>query len=141
MYSRILILRFPRTQVQKPTVCNLAKEFDLTFNILQAKILPRKEGLMVLELSGTKKQFREGLRYLSDQGVDVQNASSEMERDIDKCTHCGSCTAVCPTNALHVIHPEMIVEFDQQRCSVCGLCINACPPRVINVRPTSQAFF
>ena len=48
MYSKILILRFPKTEVEKPIVCYLSKDFDLTFNILNASILPRKEGVMVL---------------------------------------------------------------------------------------------
>jgi len=47
--------------VQKPIVCYLAKDFDLTFNILNAGILPGKEGFMVLEISGTKKKFNEGV--------------------------------------------------------------------------------
>ena len=64
MYSKILILRFPRTEVEKPIVCYLAKDYDLTFNILNAAVLPRTEGVMVLELSGTKTNFKEGLKYL-----------------------------------------------------------------------------
>ena len=27
MYSKILVLRFPKTEVQKPIVCNLARDF------------------------------------------------------------------------------------------------------------------
>ena len=34
MHSKILVLRFPKTEVQKPIVCNLARNFDLIFNIL-----------------------------------------------------------------------------------------------------------
>ena len=75
VYSKILILRFPKTEVQKPLVCNLARDFDLVFNILNAGILPRKEGYMVLELSGTRKNFKDGVQYLKSQGVDVQNVS------------------------------------------------------------------
>ena len=141
MYSKILKLRFPVTEVQKPIVCYLARDFDLLFNILNAGILPRKEGFMVLELSGSRKNFKEGVKYLKEQGVDVQNASSEIKRNDQKCTHCGSCTAVCPTGALFVKRPEMEVEFDQQKCSVCELCVNACPPRAMEVRPTNQLFF
>ncbi|MBW2238855.1 MAG: NIL domain-containing protein, partial [Deltaproteobacteria bacterium] len=36
MYSKILILRFPKTEVAKPIVCYLVKDYDLTFNILNA---------------------------------------------------------------------------------------------------------
>lgn len=141
MYSKILILRFPKTEVQKPLVCTLAREHDLTFNILRAGILPRKEGYIVLELSGTRKNFKEGVKYLKSQGVDVQNASQEVKRDDDTCTQCGSCTAVCPTGALSVKRPEMTVIFDQTKCSVCELCITACPPRAMKVRPRHQSFF
>lgn len=124
-------------------VCYLAKDYDLTFNILNARVLPRKEGVLVLELSGTKKNFNEGLKYLKRQGVDVQNASQEITRNEDKCTHCGSCTAVCPTGALHVERPEMSVAFDLQKCSVCELCVTACPPHAMKSRPgpVTESFF
>jgi ferredoxin len=136
-----LILRFPKTEVKKPIVCYLARDFDLVFNILNAGILPRKEGYMVLELSGTKKNYKEGVKYLKDQGVHVQNASQEINRDEEGCTHCGSCTAVCPTGALSVSRPDMSVVFDQKRCSVCELCVPACPTRVMNIKPINQSFF
>jgi len=141
VYSKILKLRFPVTEVQKPIVCNLAREFDLWFNILNAGILPRKEGFMVLEISGSRENFTEGLNYLKRQGVDVQNASQEIERIETKCTHCGTCTAVCPTGALYVERPQMEVKFDRQKCIVCELCVPACPPRAMVIRPTDQLFF
>lgn len=141
MYSKILILRFPKAEVQKPIVCHLVRDYDLLFNILNATVLPRKEGIMVLELSGAKKDFKAGVRYLKNQGVRVQNASQEVQRDESICTHCGACTAVCPTGALAVIRPEMTVEFNQQRCSVCELCVTACPPRAIRIKPVGQIFF
>lgn len=140
MYSRILMLRFPQTEVKKPIVCYLAKDYDLTFNILNAQILPRKEGVMVLELSGNRKNFKEGVKYLKSQGVQVQNASQEIRRDEKRCTHCGACTAVCPTGALSIKRPEMEVLFDQTQCSVCELCITACPVRVMSIRPTTKLF-
>jgi ferredoxin len=141
MYSKILILRFSAKVSQKPVVCYLAKDYALTFNILNAGILPRREGYMVMELSGSKKDFKEGVRFLKEQGVNVQNASQEVKRIQHKCTHCGSCTAVCPTGALAVKRPEMSVEFDQQKCSVCELCVSACPPRAMEIRPIQTVFF
>lgn len=141
MYSKILILRFPHTEVQKPIVCYLARDYDLTFNILNATILPRKEGKMVLELAGAKKNFKEGISYLKRQGVQVQNASQEVKREVEKCTHCGACTAVCPTGALHVERPEMSVGFDQKKCSICELCVTACPTRAMEILPTNKVFF
>ncbi len=141
MYSKILILRFPRTVVHEPLVCHLVREYDLTFNILNAQVLPRREGVLVLELSGSRKNFRLGVQYLKDRGVQVQNAEQEVKRRMERCIHCGACTAVCPTGALTVQRPEMSVEFDQKKCSVCELCVPACPTRAMRVRPKTQTFF
>ena len=141
MYSKIMKLRFPITEVQKPIVCNLAREYDLVFNILNAGILPRKEGFMVLEISGDPKNFKEGVDYLKRQGVDVQNASQEIKRNRNKCTHCGACTAVCPTAALSLQRPEMRIVFDEKKCSICELCLPACPTRAMELRPKNGMFF
>ena len=141
MFSKILMLRFPEKEVQKPIVCYLAKDYDLTFNILNAAILPQKEGVMVLELSGSRKNFKEGVEYLKEQGVQVQHAAREVKRNQKKCTHCGACTAVCPTGALSVHRPDMAVEFVESKCSVCELCVPACPTRAMDVRPMTGTFF
>lgn len=141
MYKKILILRFPQEVVHKPLVCQLVKEFDLTFNILNAKVYPRKEGVLVLEVAGARKNFKDGIQYLKNQGVLVQNAEQEVKRDNNRCTHCGACTAVCPTGALSIQRPEMIVVFDQKLCSVCEHCVPACPPHAMKVRPKNHSFF
>jgi ferredoxin len=140
VYSKILILRFPKKAAQNPIVCYLTKDYDLIFNILNATILPRKEGIMVLELSGSRKNFKDGVKYLESQGVLVQNASQEVKRNFRKCTHCGACTAVCPTGALSVVRPEMNVDFDQKKCSICELCVPACPTRAMEVRAKKISF-
>ena len=141
MVSKILRLRFPKAVTTEPIVCYLTRDFDLVFNILNATVLPRKEGLLVMELSGSRKNFKDGVRYLKDRGIQVENASQEVKRDKNKCTHCGACTAVCPTGALAVERPEMSVLFSQDKCSVCELCVPACPTRAMEIHPTSQAFF
>ena len=141
MYSKILVLRFPKSEAQSPVVCYLAKNYDLTFTILRATVFPRKEGLMVLELSGAKAKFKEGVKYLEGQGVNVQAADQEIIRDDEKCTQCGACTAVCPTGALSIERPEMSVRFEQKKCSVCELCVPACPTRAMEIRQISQTFF
>ena len=141
MYSKILVLRFSKQEVQKPVVCYLARDYDLIFNILNATVFPRKEGILVLEISGTKKNFREGVKFLKDQGIHVENASQEINRNNKKCTHCGACTAVCPTGALSIERPEMSVNFEQKKCSICELCVPACPTRAMEIRQISQTFF
>lgn len=139
MYSKILVLRFSEDVAQKPVVCHLARDFDLVFNILNATILPGREGVMVMELSGSKKNFRDGVAFLKSNGIKVKNASREVKRVNARCTHCGACTAVCPTGALSIRRPEMEVVFDQEKCSICELCVPACPPRAMEVRPIRNA--
>ena len=141
MHSKILILHFPKTEVQKPLVCQLAKDFDLTFNILKAEILPRKEGVMVLELFGGRKAFQDGVSFLKQHGIEINKAGKDVKRRKRKCTHCGACTAVCPTGALSIQRPEMEVVFDESKCSICELCVAACPTRAMEVRPSDLAFF
>jgi len=139
LYSKILVLRFSEDVAQKPVVCHLARDFDLVFNILNATILPGREGVMVMELCGSKKNFRDGVAFLKNNGIKVKNASREVKRVNARCTHCGACTAVCPTGALSIRRPEMEVVFDQEKCSICELCVPACPPRAMEVRPIRNA--
>jgi ferredoxin len=134
MYAKMLSLRFPEKSVNEPVVVNLVKEFDLSFNILKATIYPRKEGLMVLELSGHRKNFQKGVRYLKSLGVKVESIGQDIRRDEEKCYQCGACTAVCPTGALHILRPEMEVVFDTDSCSACELCVVACPARAMEVK-------
>ncbi len=133
MYSKILSLRFPKKSVNEPVVVNLVKNYDLTFNILKATVYPRKEGLMVLELRGHKKNYLKGVKYLKDMGIKVKNIGHDIRRDDVKCFQCGACTAVCPTGALHIKRPEMEVIFDRERCSACELCVAACPAKAMEI--------
>ncbi len=133
MYSRMLVLQFPKTEVEKPIVCHLAMDYNLSFNILKATILPRQEGVMVMELAGNRKDFNSGIRYLKEHGVQVQPVGQDIKRNNNKCTHCGACIAVCPTSALSIKRPEMSVVFNRNKCSVCSLCVPACPPRAMEI--------
>ncbi len=134
MYSKILSLRFPKKVVNEPIAVTLVKKFDLSFNILKATIYPRKEGLMVLELRGHRKNFQRGVRYLKSLGIKVESIAQDVKRDDDKCFQCGACTAVCPTGALYIKRPEMEVFFDKDKCSACEMCVIACPARAMKVR-------
>lgn len=134
MYSKTLSLRFPEKVVNEPVVVNLVKKFDLSFNILKATIYPRKEGLMVMELNGHRKNFQKGVRYLKSLGIKVESIGHDIMRDNEKCFQCGACTAVCPTGALYIQRPEMEVIFDKDRCSACELCVVACLARAMEVK-------
>lgn len=134
MYSKIIILSFPPEVAQQALVCQLTKKYDLLFNILSASISNQKYGNMVLEvLSGSKSGFNKGVQFLKDKGVTVSFPEHQIFKDEEICTHCGACTAVCPTEALHIKRPEMEVVFDKEKCSVCELCIITCPSRAMGL--------
>jgi L-aspartate semialdehyde sulfurtransferase ferredoxin len=65
--------------------------------------------------------------------VAIQPLSQDIRRNDEKCTHCGACIAVCPTDALSVERDSMLVRFDDEECVACELCIKACPPRAMEI--------
>jgi len=133
MYAKMIVLRFPKEVVDKPIVTNLVRNYNLTFNILKATIFPRKEGLMVMELRGNKKDYDRGIEYLQRLGVKVDTIAQDVRRDEEICYQCGACTAVCPTGALNIERPSMRVVFNSDKCSACELCVKACPTRAMTV--------
>jgi ferredoxin len=133
MYSKKIIIRYGADVVDKPVVYSLVKEFDLAFNIMRARISPRREGLMVLDLSGTKKNFDRAIRYLRGLGLSVEPLSKSVTRNIDRCVHCGACVAFCTSGALYLDKNTMEVIFDPEKCSGCELCVKGCPTRAMTI--------
>jgi len=134
MTSKKIVLHFSRENWSKPIVYRLVKDFNLSFNILKAHVLPKQESFMVLELSGPKADFKRGMDYLAQMGIAVEPIEKDIARDDGRCTHCGACTAVCPTGSLYINRKTMEVIFDSSKCSGCELCIKACPPRAMESR-------
>lgn len=62
--SRKLVLKFPKQLIDRPIVYHLVKDYNLMINILKASIQPDAEGIMVLELSGKKQDFDNGIHFL-----------------------------------------------------------------------------
>ena len=133
MLKKRVVLTFPHNLVDKPITYHLVKDYDLTFNILQARVTPREEGLLILELSGKKENYARGIRYLRDLGIRIQPLSQDVKRDDGRCTHCGACVTICPVEALRIERPSMKVIFDIDRCIGCELCVKTCPTRAMIV--------
>jgi L-aspartate semialdehyde sulfurtransferase ferredoxin len=127
MTSRNVLLIFKSNIMYKPLIYRLSKDFDLVFNILEAKILPRKEGRLLLELRGEEETVDSAVKFLEDHLVVVEMLKDRISRVEELCIHCGACTGLCPTEALHLSGPEMRVEFDVSKCVACGVCGLACP--------------
>ena len=131
--SRRIVLHFPPRIVEKPLINNLIKNYDLSFNILKASIIPNQEGYVVLELSGEQDKYDEGINYITSAGVKIESLSHSVLRNESRCTHCGACITVCPTRAFVIDLTTRKVSFDNNRCVACGLCIKACPPRAMEL--------
>lgn len=133
MITKTKVLKFGKESWKKPVVYQLAKNFNISFSILKAKVLPRQEGIMILELSGTKEEYEKGMEYLEKSGVWVGSIEQEILYDENICTMCGACTGFCPSNALHIKDREtMEIAFKHEECIGCELCLVACPSRALS---------
>jgi L-aspartate semialdehyde sulfurtransferase ferredoxin len=133
MYSRKIVIRYSADIVEEPIIYELVKKYDLVFNILKARIFPRREGVIVLELTGTKENFDAGIRFLKEKGLKVESLSKSVSQNLDRCVHCGACTAFCPTGALCFDRESWKVSFDPERCNGCELCVTACAARAMEI--------
>ena len=131
--SKKIVLRFPKRLVDRPIIYRLVKDYDLEFNILKASVTQEEEGLMVLELKGDQKEYDKGVRFLLKTGVKIQSLSQDVTRNEERCTSCGVCITICPTDAFELELPSQRVLFHNDKCIACGLCIKACPPRAMEV--------
>lgn len=120
-------LTFPPEISGDPLVCHLVRDYDLTFNILQASISPRKEGHLTLKLMGNAQNIQASIDFLKKEGVKVTGIAQNVVRIEDLCMHCGMCTALCTVKALTVEQGSRLVCFDAEQCTACGLCVLVCP--------------
>jgi ferredoxin len=129
-----MILRFKRNTIDKPVVYGLVKNYNLVVNILRANISPKAESMMVVEIEGRESDFEKGMGYLRDLNIGTEPIEQDINRDEQKCVHCGVCTSVCAPEALYIPdRSTMKVEFDYQRCVACELCVKVCPVKAMSV--------
>jgi len=131
--SRRIVLRFPRPLVDQPIIYKLVKDYNLMFNILKASVTPKEEGLLALELSGTQADYNMGVKFLTEAGVEIQPIGKDIFRDEDRCTHCGACITMCPTDAFYIEGTARWIRFEAEKCIACGICIKACPARAMEM--------
>ncbi len=127
MVNRRLSLSFPPHLIEQPVTYELIKEYGLKVNILSARITPREQGRLVVEVSGSRKDLKAGLDFVRNLGVEVEPLAQDVRWHEDRCVQCSACTSICPTGALHVSRPEMAVGFNRDKCIACELCVPTCP--------------
>jgi len=77
MAKRRVHLTFPENLVQEPIIFNLGKQFDIVTNIRRANV-EDNFGWVILELDGDEKALDRGLRYLEEQGVQVNTIAGDV---------------------------------------------------------------
>ena len=71
MDTRRLWLTFPTEHITRPLIWELAKKFDVTFNIRQASV-NSEIGLVSLELIGDREEVKRAIAWLEELGVQVE---------------------------------------------------------------------
>jgi ferredoxin len=133
MQKRRIVLTFPSKLIDQPITYHLIKDYDLTVNILRAKINPEEEGRLMIEVSGEKDSLEAGMSYLKELGVHVQPLVQDIRWLEEKCTHCTACVSVCPTKAIVIDRTQMKISFDKEKCIACELCVPICPYKAIEI--------
>jgi ferredoxin len=133
MQKKRVVLSYPPHLVDHPVISRLVKDFDLMVNITRARITPKEEGRMVLEITGKRSDLESGFKYLTEMGVRVEPLTHDVKWHEDRCTHCTACISVCPTKALDVNRSGMEVSFHRDKCIACELCIPVCPYQAVEI--------
>ncbi len=71
MDTQRLWLMYPSRHVTRPVICELAKKFDVVFNIRQASVND-EIGLVSLELQGERGLIKAAIAWLEEQGIKVE---------------------------------------------------------------------
>jgi ABC-type methionine transport system ATPase subunit len=77
MAKRAVKLTFPPDLIQEPVTFRMAKQFDIMPNIRRARVTDTV-GELVLELEGSDRNLEAGLRYLREQGVEVNAIEGDV---------------------------------------------------------------
>jgi L-aspartate semialdehyde sulfurtransferase ferredoxin len=133
MQKRRVVLSYPPHLVDQPVISKLIKDFDLMVNIMRARITPKEQGRLVLEITGKRAALEAGLNYLTEMGVEILPLAQDVKWREDRCTHCSACISVCPTKALDIDRSKMEVSFKRDRCIACELCIPVCPYQAMEI--------
>jgi ABC-type methionine transport system ATPase subunit len=64
-------LIYPKHLLDQPLIYQLIRQFDLLTNILEARV-SAEEGWLVLAVRGERERVEQGLRWMTEQGVQVE---------------------------------------------------------------------
>lgn len=107
-------------------IINDILEHDISFNILKFSLGSNGVSLL-LDIPEEKiKMITESL----ENNQIIVNQKGRIMIDDEKCTHCGGCVSLCPTEALN-LDKEAKLEYLEDKCIGCLLCLDSCPRNAI----------
>lgn len=94
----------------------LAKELDLKYFAMD---LPHK---FKIGITGCKNNCLKAEE--NDLGI---KGGLKPKWNVENCSYCGVCEAVCPFQAIVLNSTEDTLSFDESKCLYCGKCVKSCP--------------
>jgi len=71
-------LTYPENLLNQPLIHGLIRQFDLLTNIVEAQV-SAQEGYLITTVRGEEERVRQGLAWISEQGVQVEVLSEIKE--------------------------------------------------------------
>jgi len=124
-----LLLRFDSKTVTQPVLSRTTLKTGSLINILRASVGTRM-GEILIEVDDEKA--REVENVLKEQGVEVIELLEAVQKDEEKCVHCGACVSICPTEAIY-INGDKKVAIRTENCVHCGACVKVCPTKALSL--------
>jgi len=88
MQKKRVVLSFPPQLIDQAVTYRLIKDFDLMINIMRARITPKEQGRLVVEITGKKPALDAGISYLKEVGVEIQPLAQDVRWHEERCVHC-----------------------------------------------------
>jgi NAD-dependent dihydropyrimidine dehydrogenase PreA subunit len=82
-------------------------------------------------MSGKAEMIKKAVEYLKESKVEVRELKAYVQKNEERCTHCGACVSICPVEAMCMDPDTKMVSYLPEKCIACGTCIDACPPGAI----------
>ncbi|WP_202318929.1 4Fe-4S binding protein [Archaeoglobus neptunius] len=124
-----MVLHFDSRTVTEPVLSRTTLKTGALINILRASVGARR-GEILIEVEDEKAKEVEEI--LKTQGVDVIELVGAVQKDDEKCVHCGACISICPTEALK-FNGEKRVIVEAEKCVHCGACTKVCPTEALTL--------
>ena len=88
METKNALLIFNKQIMYKPIIYKLVTDYNILFNVLEAKILPKQEGRLILQLEGKTEDVYESLSNYLEMFAAINLAVSQKIRKSRKTRFC-----------------------------------------------------